>query len=348
MSGKPNTRRRARRKGSGVTMADVAAAAGVSMQTVSRALRHPDTVTAENHARINEAIRETHYVHNHAASHLASQKSNTVAVVIPTLSASVFAETVQHFSDVLHAEGYSIILGHSDYRLDREEQAIRSLLGRRPDGIFIIGTHHSRESGTLLRRAGIPVVEGWDLTARPIGKVVGFSNAEAIAAMTRHLAASGRSRIVFAGVLRKGDSRAAERRTDFATAMEALYPGKTPRETIARDLPMTMEAGATLFHRVMEDHTDADAIMFSSDILAAGALQQSQRMGIAVPGQLAMSGFGDFEFSRQLIPSLTTVAVPAAGIGREAARLLLDGMNGNAGGHETVDLGFELVLRESG
>ena len=81
--------KRGRRKGAGVTMADVAAAAGVSMQTVSRALRFPDTVTRENRKIIDEAIRKTHYVHNLAASHLASHKSNTVAAVIPTLSASL-------------------------------------------------------------------------------------------------------------------------------------------------------------------------------------------------------------------------------------------------------------------
>ena len=166
-------------------MADVAAAAGVSMQTVSRALRFPDTVTRENRKVIDEAIRKTHYVHNLAASHLASHKSNTVAAVIPTLSASVFAETMQHFSDVLHDEGYRIFLGNTDYRLDREEEVIRSLLGRRPDGVFLIGAHHTRTSVTLLKRAGIPVVEGWDMTEKPIDRLVGFSNSAAIAAMAR-------------------------------------------------------------------------------------------------------------------------------------------------------------------
>ena len=78
-----------------------------------------------------------HYVHNLAASHLASHKSNTVAAVIPTLSASVFAETIQHFSDVLHREGYQIFFGNTDYQPDREEAVIRSLLGRRPDGLLL-------------------------------------------------------------------------------------------------------------------------------------------------------------------------------------------------------------------
>lgn len=340
--------RKGRRKGGGVTMADVAAAAGVSMQTVSRALRFPDSVTPENRKTIDDAIRKTHYVHNLAASHLASNKSNTVAAVIPTLSASVFAETIQHFSDVLHQEGYQIFLGNTDYQPDREEEVIRSLLGRRPDGVFLIGAHHTRTSIALLKRAGIPVVEGWDMTDKPIDRLVGFSNAAAIAEMARHLARSGRTNIVFAGVLRKGDSRAAERRDGFAAAMQELFPGKTPRVVISRELPLTMASGADVLRKALARYPEADAVMFSSDIIASGALQESIRIGLKVPDRLAITGFGDFELARHLIPSLTTVAVPSAEIGREAGRLLLEGMRGIESERTLIDMGFKLMIRDSG
>lgn len=348
MTSEKHPPRKGRRKGGGVTMADVAAAAGVSMQTVSRALRFPDTVTPENRKTIDDAIRKTHYVHNLAASHLASHKSNTVAAVIPTLSASVFAETIQHFSDVLHREGYQIFLGNTDYQSDREEEVIRSLLGRRPDGVFLIGAHHTRTSIALLKRAGIPVVEGWDMTDKPIDRLVGFSNAAAIAEMARHLARSGRTNIVFAGVLRKGDSRAAERRDGFSEAMQELFPGKTPRIVISRELPLTMASGADVLRRALARYPEADAVMFSSDIIASGALQESIRIGLKVPERLAITGFGDFELARHLIPSLTTVAVPSAEIGREAGRLLLEGMRGIESDETLIDMGFKLMIRDSG
>ncbi|KQV41566.1 LacI family transcriptional regulator [Rhizobium sp. Root73] len=348
MTSEKHPPRKGRRKGGGVTMADVAAAAGVSMQTVSRALRFPDTVTPENRKTIDDAIRKTHYVHNLAASHLASHKSNTVAAVIPTLSASVFAETIQHFSDVLHREGYQIFLGNTDYQSDREEEVIRSLLGRRPDGVFLIGAHHTRTSIALLKRAGIPVVEGWDMTDKPIDRLVGFSNAAAIAEMARHLARSGRTNIVFAGVLRKGDSRAAERRDGFSEAMQELFPGKTPRIVISRELPLTMASGADVLRKALARYPEADAVMFSSDIIASGALQESIRIGLKVPERLAITGFGDFELARHLIPSLTTVAVPSAEIGREAGRLLLEGMRGIESDETLIDMGFKLMIRDSG
>ncbi|WP_210341637.1 LacI family DNA-binding transcriptional regulator [Rhizobium setariae] len=328
-------------------MADVAAAAGVSMQTVSRYLRLPDTVTADTGELIRAAIDKTHYVHNLAASHLASASSNTVAAIIPTLSASVFAETIQHFSETLNRQGYQIFLGNTDYRQDREEEVIRSLLGRRPDGIFIIGTHHSRQAKELLKRAGIPVVEGWDLTARPIDRLVGFSNAAAIADLATYLINGGRRKIVFAGTLRKGDSRASERRDGFVELMSKTFAGEAPRLVTSSELALDMSAGAELLVRARAEFPDADAIMFSSDVLASGALLECVRRGISVPGDIAITGFGDFELARHLNPSLTTVAVPAAEIGREAGRLLLEGMQGIVSSDKHIDVGFRLMIRQS-
>ncbi|OYR19375.1 bacterial regulatory, lacI family protein [Brucella thiophenivorans] len=348
LTGEKALPRKSRRKGSGVTMADVAAAAGVSMQTVSRTLRYPDTVTPEKRKIIQDAIEKTHYVHNLAASHLASHKSNTVAAIIPTLSASVFADTIQHFSDVLHRAGYQIFLGNTDYSQEREEEIIRSLLGRRPDGIFLIGTQHTKGSIALLKRAEIPIVESWDMTDRPLDRLVGFSNANAIGNMVDHLLETGKRHIVFAGVVRKGDNRAAERRAAFEAKMANSFSDQKPRMTIATDMPLVMTSGVDLLALVRAQYPEADAIMFSSDILASGALLETQRRGINVPEQLAITGFGDFELSQHLVPPLTTVAVPSARIGRQAAKLLLEGMRGEVSVQNIVDVGFELKIRASG
>lgn len=328
-------------------MAEVAAAAGVSMQTVSRFLRFPDTVTAETSRAIQAAIDKTHYVHNLAASHLASSRGNTVAAIIPTLSASVFAETIQHFSEFLHQAGYQIFLGNTDYSAEREEEVVRSLLGRRPDGLFVIGTRHTKAATGLLKRAGIPVVEGWDMTSRPIDRLVGFSNSDAIAEMARYLHGRGRRKIVFAGVLRRGDSRASERRDGFVTAMHDLVPDEAPRLVIARDSELGMSAGTALLSECRSQYPDADAIMFSSDVLASGALLECGRRGIAVPHDIAITGFGDFELARHLNPSLTTIAIPAADIGLQAGKLLLEGMQGRISTRKRMDVGFKLMIRES-
>lgn len=328
-------------------MAAVAAEAGVSMQTVSRALRTPQTVTPETLGLIRAAIRKTHYVPNLAASLLASSRSYTIAAIIPTLSTSVFSDTIQSLSDMVASRGYQLFVGNTDYRLDREEQLIRSLLGRRPDGLFLVGTRHSRGGLNLLRRAEIPIVEGWDLTRRPVDHVVGFSNAAAMHEIAHHLAAGGRRRPVFAGVVRPGDSRARQRRDAFITAAGKLWPAEAPRIVECGQMAMTIEAGADILDRVLANEPEADAIVLSSDISAAGVLLACNRRGIPVPGRFAITGFGDFEYARHLTPSLTTIAVPTGRIGSEAGRLLLEAMAGEITTPQTIDVGYQLIVRES-
>jgi LacI family gluconate utilization system Gnt-I transcriptional repressor len=345
---KETPQRRPRRKSEGATMADVASVANVSMQTVSRFLRAPDTVTEKTAEAIRAAISSTHYVHNLTASHLASQRSHTVAAIIPTIAASVFADTIQGFSEVLDAGGYQIFLGATNYDLDMEEKVIRGLLGRRPDGIFIVGARHSRQTSVLLKRAAVPVVEGWDLVDHPLDGVVGFSNREPMRLLVEHLAHRGRRRIVFCGVLTRGDTRAEERRAGFVEAMQALSTHPQPMLVVEHERGADMDAGARLLERALKEIPDADALVFSSDILASGALLASQRKGIAVPDRLAITGFGDFELARHLNPALTTIRIPANEIGRCAGKMLLAAMTCQAPVEKRIEVGYELVIRQSG
>jgi len=328
-------------------MADVARAAGVSTQTVSRALRDPRSVGPDTLDRIETAVRETHYVQNFAASHLASNRSMTVAAIIPTISASIFADTIQGLTDVLLPEGYQVFLGHTDYTPAREEALVRSLAGRRPDGFFIIGTRHTQEATEILKRTGMPVVESWSWTSRPVDLLVGFSNHAAIMSVVDHLVAGGYRRLTFAGMVRPGDHRAKDRLKGFIDAHARHFPGQATRVVTAASGAMEMERGVELLHRVRETHPETDAIVFASDVLAAGAVLKCGALGIRVPDDLAITGFGDYDIAAHLTPALTTVAIASRRIGMEAARLLLQRMNGQTVEAKMVDVGFELLVRGS-
>jgi LacI family gluconate utilization system Gnt-I transcriptional repressor len=340
------TPRRTRRRTSSVTLDDVARAAGVSPQTVSRALRDPEAVAEETYGRVQEAVAATGYVPNLAASNLASNRSRAVAAIIPLINASVFADTVHGFSEVLAPHGYQIFVGSTEYRPEQEEQLVRSFLGRRPDGLLVFGTEHTTGTRSLLGAAGVPVVETWGWTERPVDLLVGFSNAAATAELVRHLAERGRRRPVFAGALQPGDSRAAERRTGFSGAVRELL-GIEPRIVAAQDRPVSMATGVELLDQVLARYPDTDALVFASDVFAAGALLACTRRGIPVPGRLAITGFGDFEIASHLVPSLTTVAVPAQEIGALAGNLLLDRMQRRPVAEPVRDVGFRIVQRES-
>ncbi|RKN43934.1 LacI family DNA-binding transcriptional regulator [Streptomyces hoynatensis] len=330
-----------------VTLRDVAALAGVSSQTVSRVLRIPDEVAPHTRARVEAVIRESGYVPNLAARNLASNRSKIVATVIPSLSASIFSETLTGLSAVLAPEGYQLLLGYTDYDDAREEELIRSLLGRRPDGICLTGAVHRESIVAMLRASRVPVVETWDWTTTPVDTLVGFSNEEAMFAMVSFLREKGYRSPCFVGSLRAGDHRALRRLAGFRRAAERFWPGRTPRVVDEPELPLTLESGARLLDLARAAHPEADVLVFSTDVYAGGALLTAAQRGLRVPEELALTGFGDFELSGMLRPGLTTVALPNAEIGRAAATLLLQRMRGEEPAARSVDLGFEIRRRES-
>ncbi|RUT35193.1 LacI family DNA-binding transcriptional regulator [Arsenicitalea aurantiaca] len=329
-----------------MTMTDVATRAGVSAQTVSRVLRQPELVGDEVSRRVREAILELQYVPNFAASQMASNRSGIVAAIIPTISASIFADTVQALSDVFVPEGYQLLLGNNEYDLEKEEELVRSFLGRGPDGLVLSSTHHTEATRALILGAKIPVVETWDWEETYLDLMVGHSNVKAARVVMDHFVSRGYRRIVFAGVTNAGDFRAKARLTGYRAAVKALELDRERVLTLTGK-PLSMASGAETMNRVFAEFPDADAVFFSSDVFAAGALLHCVRLGVSVPGDIAIAGFGDFDFSAHLVPSLTTVSVHAGDIGRTAANLLLARMRGEAVASSRIDVGFELVPRES-
>ena len=336
-----------RRSTNSVTLHDVAAHAGVSPQTVSRAIRMPNLVSESTLAVVRSSIAETGYVPNLAASNLASNRSMTVAALVPAVSYSVFAETIHGLDAVLSAKGYHLFIGSTDYDSAREEELIRAFLGRRPDGIIVVGTAHTPAARAMLAGAKVPVVETWSWTDEPIDSLVGFSNREAITAVVDYVHSRGYQHPTFAGWLTGSDSRALDRRLAFEQRMGELYPGETIRVVDSGADGISIEAGRSLLDRALRHHPETDVLLCASDIFATGALLEAQARGISVPDQLAICGFGDFELSRQLSPALTTVSTPNLEIGRRAGELLLSRMHGETDEPSSLDLGFSLAARDS-
>ena len=325
-------------------MADVARLADVSMITVSRAIRTPDQVADETRARIEAAMRQTGYVPDLVAASLASRRSRLVAVVVPTIGSSIFSDTIKGMADLLRSRGYQLIIGEGSYAAEDSESVIAALLGRRPDGLILTGSQHPQRALRMIKDAGIPVVEMWELPSRPIDSAVGFNNRAAVREMAESLVRAGYRSIAFIGPA-QGDRRAQQRRQGYADAMT-----RHGRPTVFLETPpppSLMEHGAAAIARLAVEHPEVDAACFTSDGLAAGALFECRRLGWDVPGQLALAGFGDFEVAAAASPTLTTVAVPRYRIGAEAARVILGRIDGSLDRGQVIDLGYQVVTRES-
>jgi LacI family gluconate utilization system Gnt-I transcriptional repressor len=339
--------RRPRRKGSGVTLREVAKLAGVAMITASRAINTPEQVAPATLARVREAVDRTGYVPNMLAGGLASNRSRLVAAVVPTIVGPVFLETIQSLTESLAAAGYQLMLGQSGYNGSREDDLLDAIIGRRPDGIILTGIMHSEAGRRRLLASGIPVIETWDLSPNPIDMLIGFSHEKIGGAVVEHLLARGRRRLA---VLTGDDERALRRKAGFVEAARArglASEGVDGLPTGIVRAPTTAGSGRTGLLDLLARHPDVDAVFCSSDLLALGVMIEAQVQGIAVPGRLAVVGFGDLALARDFHPALTTVRIDGTSIGRLAARLIVDRAEGRAVTERVVDVGFSIVPRAS-
>jgi LacI family gluconate utilization system Gnt-I transcriptional repressor len=317
--------------------------AEVAAMTASRALNTPGKVSPEVLRKVTDAVRRTGYVPNRMAGGLASARSKLVAAVVPTISGPVFLQTVQAITAALAECGYQLMLGQSGYADSREDALLEAIIGRRPDGIILTGIMHSTEGRRRLLAANIPVVETWDLTQTPIDMLVGFSHVDVGRSVAVFLHGKGRRRLA---VIAGDDERSSRRHNAFRQAAREL--GLADVQVVVVPAPTTLGSGRSgLADLLARGGHGVDAVFCSSDLLALGVLTEAHARGLRVPAELAVVGFGDNEFAADLDPSLTTVRIDSAAIGRQAARFIVDRAEGRNVEERTVDIGFLIVDRAS-
>ena len=327
----------------GVTMADVGRLAGVSQVTVSRALSAPAKVSPETLRRIEEAIKLTGYVPNAVAGALASNKSNLIAALVPSLTNIVYSSMLHAFTEIMRGHGYQIMLSETGFDLEREEEAIAAHLSRRPDAMLLTGVHHSAGSRRMLLGAGIPVVEIWDVTDTPIDCCVGFSH---VAAGTMAADFAFEAGYRHAATVTAGDERAIRRRDAFAARFARL----TGQGLDAIDYPgaATLGLGRQALSTLLTNGLPKASVLFcSSDQFAQGLLVEANARGLSIPGDVAVIGFGDQEFAASTEPALTSMRVDRNTLGSTAANALLARFSEDGERQPVYDVGFELVRRGS-
>jgi LacI family gluconate utilization system Gnt-I transcriptional repressor len=238
-----------------------------------------------------------------------------------------------------------MLLVQGEFTTEAEERAIRALIGWRPAGMILQSFVQSETARTLLENGAAPVVEISEIKGhKPIDMVVGVSNFETAYAMTMHLAAKGYKRIGFVSTPVHGNDRLQQRRIGYHAALTELGVKNRGMEV---EVPLTAQGGAEALIKLTDRHKDIDAIFFSSDTLAVGAIQECHRRRWKVPERIGIAGYGDMDLAAQLFPPLTTVRVNRYEMGRRAVRVLLARLSGEQKIPTITSLGFEIVDRES-
>ena len=331
-------------------MADVAALAGVSAMTVSRAFKQPDTVSEIARERIRHAVETLGYVLDQTAGTLSSNRSGFVAVLLPSLDNSNFSDTARGLTEELERADLQVLLGYTDYDVDKEDCLIETMLRRRPEAMVVTGGHHTTRARHRLINAGIPIVEMWDTPTDPIHHVVGFSNAAATYAMVSCLAEQGYKEIGFIGGTSQRDARGADRRDGYEQAVHALDLPKG-RVIAFGQPPISMAQGAEAIIRMIKRFPKVDAVVCVSDLSAFGAIMECQRQGWQVPNRIAIAGFGNFEVAACCNPRISTISLNCYKIGSLTGEIILRAIEKQRHGEdlpaETILIPYQVLQRES-
>jgi LacI family transcriptional regulator, gluconate utilization system Gnt-I transcriptional repressor len=321
---------------------DVARAAGVSAATVSRFLNNPGMVAAATGERIRAAVEATGYVPNLVAGGLASAKSRLVAVLVPDVAQSIFNATVEAMVEELSIDGHSVMLGLTGIDNARMPALIASALSRRADAIILTGILSDKRAREMLIGRNVTVIETWGLPADPIDVAVGFSHHAVGQDVARFLRGRGYRR---PHLLTASGTRAMERRQGFLDDWLAGGGDMPTEQTFASQT--RFGHGRAAFRALRELPTAPDIVVCSSDWLAQGLLVEAMAAGVKVPDELAVVGFGNLTIAAEMRPTITTVDIDGARIGREAVNVLRRRAAGSTIAERHIDVGFRLIARES-
>jgi len=331
-----------RRSTGRVTLADVAQLAGVGSMTVSRALRTPEQVSDKLREKIEEAVSQLGYLPNQAASSLASASSNTIAMIVPSLSEAGCAEMFAGLQKVLQPAGYQIMLAESQHRIEREEKLLETLLSYNLAAAILLSVEHSANVRQWLDNLTIPVLEIGALTTSPIDMNIGIDYVEAMFQLTQTVVAKGYQNI---GMLCANQEQWIFQQHLQGWRKAMLKAHMSPHRVINAAEPASFSTGAQQLPEFLLAWPEIDALVCVSDDLACGALYECQRIRIKVPDELAVVGFGNADVSKVCQPPLTTIAIPHKEIGVRAAQALLARINDEE--WEEVTIASSLCKRES-
>ena len=335
---------RKRTKSGKIRLAEVAELAGVSPITASRFFRNPEALSVAKRTRVDSAARELGYVPNLAARALASQRTEVIGVLIPSLTNNVFSDVLRGIYHASESSRYSIQLSNTRYSILQEEKLLRIFLAQKPAGLIVTGIDQTTESRAMLEAADCPIVQIMEIGPNPVDMMIGFSHYDAARAALDHLFGQGHRKIGFVGA--RMDPRVQRRLDGYQAAMKdaGLFD---QRLIVSTATPTSVTLGGALFTDLLAKAPDLDAVFCANDDLALGVLFECRRREIAIPEQIAIIGFNDLEFMASAVPTLTSVRTNRYEMGRTAAAMLIDAIEGRRPERPVLDLGFKVMERQS-
>lgn len=297
---------------------DVAKETGLSIATISRVMNGAKGVSPKTRKRVLEASERLDYLPNPAARALSTNKSRTIAAIIPTIEHSVFAKFIAGIEQALGAHGYSLVLAISNGDDAEELKAARKLLGMGAEAFILSGAAHSQALFDVFERRQVPFVftSVWEPDlAYP---TIGYDNAQLAADAVEYLRAHGHRHIaVIHGPLAGSDRTQARCRGAQSVRSDALKLSFFETE-------LSASGGRKVIREVVQGDTRPTAILCFSDVLALGVYFGLAEMGIRIPEAISVMGFDNLDWAKETFPPLTTIDLPATDMGRSVATQIME------------------------
>lgn len=299
---------------------EVAAAAKVSVATVSRTLAKPEVVLPETRRRVEQVIRRLDYMPNVQARSLRTARTNVIVALVPDISNAFFAEVIRGIEQVAHQNRYSVLLGDTQYNTERERAYAGLVSAGQADGLITLQAHIPQ----ITNKKAPPLVNACEYVTDPAITSVYCDNLGGARLAIEYLLTLGhRSIASISGPMKSPLS--IDRQRGFEDTLAAAGIKSQRKLTVAGDF--SAESGIRCAGALFARGVPFTAIFCANDEMAIGALHAIKSRGLRVPEDISVIGFDDIRFARLSDPPLTTIAQPMGDIGREAATLLIEILN---------------------
>jgi LacI family transcriptional regulator len=333
------------------TLKEIAETLGISITTVSKALKNYSDVSEKTRKAVIALAEELNYTPNSFAVNLRTKESKTIGLIIPEVVHHFFSNVINGIIAEAEKNGYLVIILQSNESLELEKKQVELLINKRVDGIIMSLSNESNNDFHIkeILRKEIPFVQ-FDKISKliPSSKVI-INDQKAAMEAVQHLIDKGCKKIAH---IRgpENPQNAIDRFLGYKKALEKngiQYDSKL----VYTCKNVTFEEGLEFAKQIIEEHPDVDGIFVITDLVAVGVLAYFNEKGIQVPNQIAVIGFSNWFMSQVITPKLSTVDQPSYEMGVAAFSLLLEEMichkEGKVFHPRTIELETSIIERDS-
>lgn len=327
-----------------ITMNDVAEAAGVSRQTVSRVINDKGEISPDTRQHVMDVIQKLGYRPNRAARGLVMQRTNTVGLVIPDITNPFFSEVARGVQDLARTRDHNVFMGSTDEEPEETIRTLQSLAAQAVDGIIIFSHPLSHEKLENFANSFRPIVTINLSFEHASVSTITVDNYQGAKLAVNHLVEQGHTAIA----MLTGNSASPQKIRRVNGYTDALTAHGLPvnQDWIIPCVP-DMVNGHQTAHQLLTNNPQITAIFAYNDLLALGALRACHELGRRVPQDCAVIGFDDIQLASMVTPSLTTVHYDKYGLGQKAMSRLFEMIENPEGNFPSIKIDVDLIIRES-